>query len=237
MGQNFNIYDFSKDVVYSVRSKEGRKRFIYDDGCAHLTEEQETTIKAMQEDGSWDADTFESALRGANNRFADDVVEGKLDISALPEGEAHLARLLQTIEETGNEELLDSAKDFVRAALSDEVTGAGMHGSLGNGPARFAVQTHASWVDLLPNVHNAIYSALDGRFSSAGERADYGTLDHFIKDRGTYEDRDRALKVAAKALKADMKEHLAATAPEADAEATQKTGLSAAAARAARFEM
>jgi len=234
MGQNFNIYDFAIEVVYSVRSKEGRGRFIYDDGCAHVTEEQEATIKAMQEDGSWDAGTFESALRGANNRFADDVVEGKLDISALPEGEAHLARLLQTIKETGNEELLDSAKDFVRAALSDEVTGAGMHGSLGSGPARFAVQTHASWVGLLPNVHNAISSALDGgRFSSTGERADYGTLDHFIKDRGTYEDRDRALKVAAKALKADMKAHLAATAPEA----TQKTGLSAAAAQAARFDM
>ena len=237
MSQNFNVYDFAKDVLYSVRSKEGRERFIYDDGCAHVTEEQEATIRAMQEQGSWDADSFAAALRGANNNFADDVVEGKVDVDTLPEGEAHLARLLQSIEETGNEELLDSAKDFVRAALSDEVTGAGMYGSLGGGSARFAVQTHASWVGLLPNVHNAISSALDGRFGSTGEQADYGSLDHFIKDRGTYEDRDRALKVAAKALKADMKEHLSATAPQVDAEATQKTGLSAAAALAARYEM
>ena len=226
-----NINEFAKDVIYTLRSKEGRNRFIYDDGAAHLTEEQQTVIKELKDSGEFDQAQFDQALIAANHSYADDLVEGCLEVSNLPEGERELLSLLNTIRETGNEDLIDSAKEFVRLTLNNEICSSGLHGSLSGDNTQYAVMTNASWVGLLPNAYNALSQAMRGEFD--GRTNSHTGLNYFINERGVYDDHGRALKTAAKALRADIKEHLESTSNDLDTQ--NKSGLSAAA-QAARFD-
>jgi len=216
MKNNFSLYDFAKKVVYDLRSAEGRERFIYDDGSAHVSAEHQAVIDAMIGDGTFDREEFNRELVSANKAYALDLVEGRLDLGALPEGEGDLASLLDRIRQTGNDDLLDSAKEFARLLLEDEVES----GAMRHGEKRFAVMTKASWVTRLPVAYNALSSALDG--------APHLGLKDFAARMGN-DDRGRAIRTAVKALMADIRDHLAAATPEVKA----KSGLSATVGRAA----
>lgn len=239
MGQNFNLTDFAKEVILDLRSVQGRKTFIYDNGFGHVTDEQQAVIQSMVEAGTWDADAFNNDLVYANRQFSDDLLEGKIDRATLPEGERDIFDAMQAVRETGNEDIIDSAKEFFRVVLEDEINSPHTHfnsprnAGTGGDDVHYVVRTNARWTGYAQNCAIAIKQGLVGDF--AGSRNHYG-LDCMI-DRKPYDASDRAFKMAAKAFRAEAKLHIAATTPEADAEPPQKTGLSAVAAQAARFEM
>lgn len=242
MSQNFNITDFAKEVIYDLRSVEGRRTFIYDYGCGHVTDEQQAVIQSMVDEGTWDREAFNNALVYANRQFADDLLEGNIDRASLPEGERDIFEAMQAVRETGNEDLIDSAKEFFRVTLEQEINSPNAQF---NKPRNFStsgydnpddvhyiIMTEASWTGNAQARAHAIERGLQGDFSDG---RNYLGLDSMI-DRKPYDADERVFKMAAKAFRAEAKEHIVATSPKADAEATQKTGLSAAA-QASQFQM
>lgn len=231
MSQNFDLNSFAEEVVYDLRSVKGRETFVYDYGCGHVSDEQQSTIQAMMDEGSWDQEAFTSAVVRANRRFADDLLEGTIEASQLPEGERDIHKAMEVVRQTGNEDIIESAKEFFRGGLEAEIDNPNPHfncaRSFGTGgdEKRFIIFTKASWVGGSQNQARAVEKALEGNF--AGSEHDYDGINRYATEK--YPE-SKASKMAAKALRAEIKEYIGNT-PEVVAQA--KTGLSAAADQAA----
>lgn len=216
---NFNIHELAKEVVYDLRSKAGRERFVYDDGSAHVSDDHQRVIAAGLKDGSIKREDLDAALKRANTSFADDLVNGRLDKSMLAEGEADIAEILEDIRGLGNADLADSAQEFARTQLEGEVHSAGWRNSNAGGgqldQPRFVVMTSASWVGGLQNVYVAMRDAVnEGDFDVEKHGNKWG-LNRYIEGEGVF---GREAKTAAKAFRGDVKEYIASMpALEADA--------------------
>ena len=233
MDKNFNLYDFAKEVVYALRSVEGQRTLFYEPGYGHVTAEQQKVIENMARQDAWSSKAFDDALVRANEEFANDLLEGGIDRATLPEDERHIFDAIQAVRETGNEELIDSAKEFFRPNLEREITcpdGQFTSGRSDYDDLHYTITTQTLWIGgERKDQAEAIKSALEGDF--AGGASGYNRIDHFTSVNGSY---NRTQRMAAKAFKAEVKAHLASMAPEA--EATRRTGLSAAAAQAAEYD-
>lgn len=226
MSQNFNMKEFAKEVVYGLRSIEGRKTFRFDSGHGHVTADQQAVIQSMVDDSTWDREGFDTALVRANREFTEDLLAGNLDIATLPEGERDIAEAIDLVRQTGNDDLLESAKGFFEVGLEAEIDAPNTQfnkpenfGTGGDGSSYYIIATNASWVGGSQNKARAITSALEGDFGD-----DDKGLNRYANS-APYGQGEKTVKMAAKAFKAEAKEHIEATAPKVGA----KTGLSAAA--------
>ena len=221
MAGNLNIHELAKEVVYDLRSKAGRERFVYDDGSANVSDDHQRVIVAGLEDGSIKQEDFDAALKGANASFADDLVNGRLDQSTLPEGEAEIADILEEIRSLGNEDLADSAQEFARTMLADEIYNSGVRstGAYGERLAenKIAITTKASWTGGLQNAYLAIRDAVNKGDFDLEQHGNKWGLNRYIESDGVF---GRDVKNAAKAFRGDVKEYRASVAPVLDANAT-----------------
>lgn len=138
----------------------------------------------------------------------------------------HTTFILEEIRSLGNEDLADSAQEFARTILLDEIQSSGPRSTGAYGEkleqTKFAITTKASWVGGMQNVYAAIRDAVnDGDFvRDVNNDGQAWGLNRYIEGDGAF---GRDVKNAAKAFRGDVKEHRASVAPALDANATLET--------------
>ena len=216
--------DLALEIVTELRSTVGRERFVYDDGDAHISAEHTKKVEELVHKGVTQED-FVNALIHANDQFADNFIQAKIDRSTLTSGEAHVADALREVEKTENPALIDSAREFARTLLSNEILGSRYRntGAYGEslGEQRLCISTNASWVGRLVEAGKAIHNALEGNFESS--RHSVGI--NYFADANAYDSASRALKSCAKAFRADVKDHLAASPPKPGLDANHQFNM------------